>query len=76
MEEHTEKYADMCKEHDALETECQLLKDQMDEADTRLSKICNTSKGIQTEECSLQVSTLLFVTAVLLIEFEITKHMA
>jgi hypothetical protein len=66
------KYADMHKVHDTLQAECQLLKDQMDEADTKSSQMRDISEVIQTEERSLLVNMLLFVTVILFIEFEIT----
>lgn len=70
MEECKRKYADMCKEHGALEAECQLLKDQMDEADAKSSKIRDTAEVIQIEESPLVVS-MFFVTVILSIKYEV-----
>jgi len=61
----------MCKELKTLETECQQLKNRMDEAEEKSSKVRSLSKAIQTEERPLLVSALCFVLAVLFFEFQV-----
>ncbi|XP_021941669.1 uncharacterized protein LOC110840742 [Zootermopsis nevadensis] len=51
------EYAAKCKERDTLEADCQLLKDQMDKAGTKSSKIRDTLKDIEAEECPLLISS-------------------